>query len=298
MPGAAVDVVVVTTGSDGLVLECLARLADTPVERIIVVVNGGTGDAIRAVFTDAAVIEVETPTSLAAAYNAGAAQGGAELVLFLNDDVLAANGAIAMLADELRARPAAVAAAGRLVDAGDGATQQPYAPRPFPGLGTFAATLTGVYRVWPRNPWTGSHLARAYADGTVELREHVGGACLLVRRAVFDEVGRWDERFAFWFEDVDLSRRLVERGPIVYVPAARFEHVGGASARRLSEAEVVERFRTGALLYGRLHFGRPQRLGLGALFAATSALRALTSRDAALAAAHRRVLGDALNLMR
>jgi GT2 family glycosyltransferase len=40
----------------------------------------------------------------------------------------------------------------------------------------------------------------------------VTGACLLVRKAVFDEVGGLDEQFPFDFNDADFCLKLLERG--------------------------------------------------------------------------------------
>src|SRR5690606_20194878 len=58
----------------------------------------------------------------------------------------------------------------------------------------------------------------------------VTGACLMVRRAVFDAVRGFDEQLRVAFNDVDLGRRLTELGyRIVYTPWAELEHAESAS---------------------------------------------------------------------
>jgi hypothetical protein len=53
----------------------------------------------------------------------------------------------------------------------------------------------------------------------------VTGACLMVRRAVFDEVGGFDEDFVVAFNDVDLCMRFRARGYLnVYTPFAQLYH--------------------------------------------------------------------------
>jgi GT2 family glycosyltransferase len=220
-------------------------------------------------------------------------------VLFLNDDVLADDGAIDGLAASLQSRPGAVAAAGRLVDPDSGETQIEYQPRRFPTVRRFVAALTGLERSWRTNPWSGSHRRHALAEDEVVTVDQPPGACLLVRRDVLEQVGGWDEQFEFWFEDVDLARRLHRHGDLLYVPTASFRHVGGQSARRLSEAEVVRRSYRGALLYAQKHFSRPQRLAMGALFAFAGGVRGLLLRwsNRELAAVYRRVASDAVALV-
>ncbi|MBI1817057.1 MAG: glycosyltransferase family 2 protein [Deltaproteobacteria bacterium] len=62
----------------------------------------------------------------------------------------------------------------------------------------------------------------------------VAGACMLVRREVFQRVGLLDEGFFLCFEDVDFCRRAADAGfPCWYVPQSRIIHlVGQASGPR------------------------------------------------------------------
>jgi GT2 family glycosyltransferase len=293
-----IDVVVATRDSRDLVLSCVDRLRSPLLDRVIVVDNGsvdGTEEALRSARPDVEVVRLQPAAGLATAYNHGADAGSAELVLFLNDDVFASDEAIAVLERTLGERPDAVAAAGRLVEPEDGRTQIEYQPKRFPTLASFVATFAGLEAAWPRNPITGLHRRRPLGETQVVPVDYAPGACLLVRRSAFDAVGGWDERFEFWFEDVDLCRRLRECGHVVYVPTAPFGHVGGHSARRLSRAELVARHYGGALAYGDKHFGAPARLGLGLVFGAVAGVRVLASRrDPRQEDAYRAVLRGAL----
>jgi N-acetylglucosaminyl-diphospho-decaprenol L-rhamnosyltransferase len=284
-----IDVVAVTWNSREMILRCLDRLNSSLVQTIVVVDNGsndGTAAAIRAHRPGIDLVRLERPHTLSAAYNRGAERGSAELVLFLNDDLLASDVSIKALAQTLLRRPDAVAAAGRLVEPDTGETQVQYQPRPFPTLATYAATFAGLH---PRFP--------ALDDTTTVTVEQPPGACLLVRRAEFEATGRWDERFEFWYEDVDLARRLRRYGAVLYVPSAPFEHMGGWSARRLNRSELVSRNYRGALLYACKHFGTAERIGAGLLYAAVAASRiALSPRDRESRAAYSRVLRGGLRL--
>ena len=296
-----IDAVVATRDSREMVLECVDRLRSPLLAQVVVVDNGsqdGTAEAVRDARPDVELVRVDRPASLSLAYNRGAEAGEAERILFLNDDILGTEDAIAELDRVLDERSDAAAAAGRLVDPDDRRTQVDYQPRRFPTVTSFVATLAGLERLWPHNPITGLHRRRPLDDEDVVRVDYAPGACLLVRRGDFEAVGGWDERYEFWFEDVDLCRRLGRRGSVLYVPTAPFAHVGGHSARRLSRAELVERHYRGALVYGETHFGRLRRSALGLLFAAVAGARLLVSRrDREQARAYRSVLRKALELL-
>jgi GT2 family glycosyltransferase len=285
-----IDVVIVTWNSRGMVLACLDRVNRSLFEKIIVVDNGssdGTADAVREHHSTVDLLELENGRSLAAAYNRGAERGSAEFVLFLNDDVLVRDESVFLLAETLETRPRAVAAAGRLVDPETSETQREYLPQPFPTPATFAAAFVGRGTDHP-----------SLDDETTVVVDQPPGACLLIRRRVFEATGGWDEDFEFWFEDVDLARRLRDYGEVLYVPTAPFEHVGGWSAQRLSRSERVARHYRGALLYASKHFPRGERVATGAVYGAASLGRlAVSARDREARTAYGAVLSDSLRLL-
>jgi hypothetical protein len=287
MRPTVIDAVVATRDSRELVLECVEHLRSPLLERVIVVDNGsvdGTSEALRARGVE--VVGLEQPESLSFAYNRGAEAGTSRLVLFLNDDVFATDVSIAQLMEALEGHVGAVAASGRLVDPRDGRTQEQYLPRAFPSSFALAASLFGRTRP-----------PLELDEATVVPVDQPPGACLLVHRDAFEAVGRWDEDFEFWFEDVDLARRLRARGEVLYVPAAAFPHVGGASARRLSRPEVVARHYRGALLYAQRHLGLGGRAITAPAYALAAAGRLVTARDGVARRAYSRVLRDALRLL-
>ncbi|MGI8557683.1 MAG: glycosyltransferase family 2 protein [Solirubrobacteraceae bacterium] len=62
--------------------------------------------------------------------------------------------------------------------------------------------------------------------------EWAAGACLLLRRSMYDEIGGLDVRFFLYFEDVDLGIRVREAGfRIRYDPEVRVFHAHHAASR-------------------------------------------------------------------
>jgi N-acetylglucosaminyl-diphospho-decaprenol L-rhamnosyltransferase len=85
---------------------------------------------------------------------------------------------------------------------------------------------------WKSNPWTA-----AYRQDRLEPSERpvgwLSGSCLLLRRAAFDEVSGFDERYFMYMEDVDLGDRLGRAGwQNVYVPSAEILHDKGHATGR------------------------------------------------------------------
>jgi len=81
-------------------------------------------------------------------------------------------------------------------------------------------------------------LARLMPNSTVALPlpgdamevEWISGTCMLIRRAVFDQIGFFDEGFFLYFEEVDFCRRARRAGWLSYcLPAATITHVGSVS---------------------------------------------------------------------
>ena len=275
--GPLIDAVFLTSNSCAQALECIDHLREPEIASIVMVDNAstdGTADAVRAAHPDVTVLGLDEPAGLATALNRGAELGHAPFILYLNDDVFAEGGAIGLLLQTLCGHDDAVAAGGRLVER-DLTTQDRYRPRAFPSPATVAARLIGLERLWPRNPWTGRHLRRRLDDHTTVAVDQPAGACMLVRRSAVTRIGGWDERYWFWYEDVDFSRRLAAEGTQLYVPAAPFRHVGGSTARRLPRSEGHRRTFHGILLYAQTHFSPGGRAIVGLTLAAHSTARAL-----------------------
>ena len=66
----------------------------------------------------------------------------------------------------------------------------------------------------------------------------VAGACMLIRREVFDTIGLMDETYFLYYEEVDFCLQAQRHGwPCWYVPSSRIMHIGGQSTGQ------TERFR-------------------------------------------------------
>jgi N-acetylglucosaminyl-diphospho-decaprenol L-rhamnosyltransferase len=158
----------------------------------------------------------------------GGAEGSDEWIVVANPDVQWGPGSIdALLA--AAARWPRAGALGPLIHDPDGSV--------YPSARQLPSLLRGglhavVGPFWKSNPWSA-----AYRQERLEPSERpvgwLSGSCLLVRRAAFEQIGGFDERYFMYMEDVDLGDRLGKAGWLnVYVPSAEvLHHKGHATAR-------------------------------------------------------------------
>ena len=282
MPAPTVDVVVPTRDTREVTLRCLEALQeaaqpDIEVHRVLVDNASSDGTAAAAErLPGVLVLRNDRNLGFGTAVNLGARAGDGTYVLLLNSDVFARPGAVARLAQYLERHRDVAAAAGQLVHEGTDLPQVGFAMRGFPTLGGQLALLVGLERYWPGNPVSRRQTMRSFDYGrTQEIDCQPAGACLMCRRTDFEAIGGFDEGFFYWFEDVDLVRRLRGRGRIAYVHDALFEHSGGATFRSWSRAEVIVSRYHGLLRYFRKHHPAREVLVLRVVIAALAALRAL-----------------------
>ncbi|MGH3635988.1 MAG: glycosyltransferase family 2 protein, partial [Mycobacterium sp.] len=113
----------------------------------------------------------------------------------------------------------------------------------------------------------------------------LSGSCLLVRRAAFDQVGGFDERYFMYMEDVDLGDRLGKAGWLnVYVPSAEVLHHKGHATGRESTRNLVAHHKSTYIFLADRHPGwwrAPLRAAMRAGLAIRTRLLARDSRRAA-----------------
>ena len=67
------------------------------------------------------------------------------------------------------------------------------------------------------------------SDSPIQV-ENVKGFAMFIQMSEFEDVGFFDENFFFYFEEIDLCKRLVERGKKIYlVPGITVYHDGASS---------------------------------------------------------------------
>lgn len=268
-------VVVVTYHSQ----EPVARLLPTLDEglagidgwQLVVVDNDSTDDTletVRRLRPDARIVEMGRNAGYAAAINAGARLAGDDdVLLVLNPDVRLRPGAVRHLLDGL-AVPGTGIAVPRLVDE-EGRTA-PSLRRDPSVRGAWVTALLGGRRADRIGVGEIVRDPAAYQAGTTV--DWATGAALAISAECRRRVGRWEESYFLYSEEVDYCQRTRDHGLTVrYVPDAVAEHDGGPYGANLTLWRLVVRNRV-------THFarrnGRLRTLGYQAAVATGEAIRA------------------------
>lgn len=230
-PVPDVSVVVVGYRSEGHIGACLLSLpaaADGLCIEVIVVDNSPddqTACAVRKAFPSARLLPGGGNLGFARGANLGFGRARARFVLFVNPDARLHPGSLRALLSVLTVEPRAAAAGPSLLWP-DG--RPAVSARPGHSLRAILFESLLLDRLFPSSRW----VVRAPHSRHAVAVPCLSGACMLVAREAFESLGRFDERFFLYGEDVDFCRRALAAGRSLWlVPGARAVHDVAASSR-------------------------------------------------------------------
>lgn len=248
-----ISVIIVSYNTCKLTQQCLKSL-QTEVQslqaEIIVIDNESTDGTVAMIQAEFPTVRLLSPghnLGFGAANNRAAALSTAKYLLLLNSDTLVLPGALSALVEFAEAHPAAAIISPKLLNA-DGSLQKNCWR--FPTLWRAFAESIGLLHLIrkPSNYLTTQYNRPMRVDFAI-------GACLLVRRDLFQAIGGFDEQFFMYAEETDLCRRLLLQGHhTYYCPASRIIHLGGGS-NQTTPAMRLKQFYTSQELYFRKYYG-------------------------------------------
>jgi N-acetylglucosaminyl-diphospho-decaprenol L-rhamnosyltransferase len=217
-------------------LDALGAQQGAPPFEVIVVDNASTDDSVETVreyiqelslrpqaFDALHLVEAGANLGFAAGNNAGARTARGALLAFLNNDTVVEPAWLARLCGALTAQPRFAMATSRLVFLDD--------PSIVDSAGDGYLRAGGAFKHGYGGP----------ADHALASREVFGacGGAFLIRRALYEALGGFDERFFMVYEDVDLSYRARLLGHRCWYAAdAVVRHAGSGTLGVASPAAV------------------------------------------------------------
>ncbi len=215
----------------GPCLASLPRELDGRSVEIVVVDNSpgdSTGEIVRRNFPWVQYLAPGENLGFGRANNLGFGQTTGECVLFLNPDTVSNAAALVHCVRRLQAETKVGLISPKLVQA-DGAMDLA-CRRSIPTLWDGFCRASGLAAAFPRAAlFAGYNLTHLPADGTYDVGA-INGAFMMARRKVLEQVGRFDESFFMYGDDLDLCIRMVRAGyRIVYDGRVQMTHLKGLS---------------------------------------------------------------------
>jgi GT2 family glycosyltransferase len=221
---------------------------------IIVIDSGsfdGCGEAIQKLHPRIRFIQSDGNIGFAKANNQAFQIARGETLLFLNPDTEVHGDAIQTLYTYLNSF-AVVGVVGPKLLSSNGSIDEA-SIRAFPTVLNQVLESNALRKLFPRCGLWGMQRLQSNVPGEVDA---VSGACLMVKRKLFEKVGMFSTHYFMYSEDMDLCLKVRQAGfSTHYVPSAVVVHHGGASS---SKAEV-SCFATVMLMESRWRFFRNTR---------------------------------------
>jgi N-acetylglucosaminyl-diphospho-decaprenol L-rhamnosyltransferase len=228
------SVIIVNWNSKDYLRSCLTSVfAHTSLSLEVVVIDSGSFDGceqmLREHHSQVRFIESADNLGFAKANNRAFIESTGDCVLFLNPDTELSGPAIDTLFARLNSLPNCGAVGGKLLNS-DG-TIQYSSIQAMPTILNRLLDCDSLKTRWPRSSLWGMAPLYESAKAAVEV-EAISGACVMLKRSVFEEVGRFSEDYFMYAEDVDLSHKVRMAGyQNYYVPEATLIHHGGSSSK-------------------------------------------------------------------
>jgi N-acetylglucosaminyl-diphospho-decaprenol L-rhamnosyltransferase len=263
----SIDVVIVNWNSGYHLRRCLESLAAIGAERellqTVTVIDNASSDEsldlpslLREVLP-LTVIRNKANLGFAAACNQGAAGTAAEFLLFLNPDVVLQSGCLSAPSRHLtQPEHSRVGMVGIQLLEMNGTIARSCAR--FPRPGTLLGNILGFDRIAPS--LFPRHFLTEWPHDESRKVDQVIGAFLFIRRSVFEQIERFDERFFMYYEDLDLALRAKLQGwSSEYLIEARAVHFGGGTTSGIKGRRMFYACRS-RILYCLKHFSLPSAM--------------------------------------
>ncbi|OQX81755.1 MAG: hypothetical protein B6D56_01385 [Candidatus Omnitrophica bacterium 4484_70.1] len=182
----------------------------------------GSGKFIAQRYPQVTVINNPQPYSFSYNNNIAFQASQGRYFLMLNPDTELKDYALDRLVEFMDKTPDAGACGAKLIFP-EGTLQ--FSCRRFPTIRSFILRRTPLRIFFPQRYRDRKHLMVDFSHNVPTKVDWLLGACIMVRRSVFEQLKGLDENFEMYCEDIDFCRRIYKAGwNVYYVPQAEIIH--------------------------------------------------------------------------
>ncbi len=232
------SICIVSYQSRDLLRACLRSIRENTRHlglEIIVVDNSshdGTIEMMRDLFPDVRVIANDHNAGFAKPNNQALEIAQGRYALLLNPDTLVLPGALEKLVHFADDHPS-IGICGPKILNRDG-TMQLQCRRGFATPWELFCYFSQLSRWFPKSRLFARYLVTYEDEDKIHSVDAISGACMLIRRALMEEIGRLDEHFFAYQEDTDFCFRAHQAGwEVYYYPPAQIIHFASRGGSRV-----------------------------------------------------------------
>lgn len=216
---------------------------------IIVVDNNSPDDSCRMVkerFPDVILIENKENVGFPKGNNIGVEKAKGKYVCILNPDTVVAEDTFTKILAFAQSQANLGIIGCRLID-GTG-NFLPESKRSIPTPWISFTKIFGLYKLAPTSNWLGRYYAGHLQENQTGTTDVLVGAFMVLERALYNEVGGFDERYFMYGEDIDFSYTVLKNGRSnYYFPETSIIHYKGEST--VKDGTYMKRFQQGMELF-------------------------------------------------
>lgn len=172
------------------------------------------------------------------ACNQGIREAKGRYIFILNPDTELSGGSLEVMVRFMDEHPGCGIAGPKLLTK-DGKTE--FSCRSFPTYSTaFFNRYSLLTRMFPRSKYADRYLLASQLHNSIQEIDWVSGAAMVIRRDCLNQIGKFDESFFMYCEDIDICQRAKLKGwKVFYYPHLMFTHFIGGSIRNISHLTVI-----------------------------------------------------------
>jgi GT2 family glycosyltransferase len=222
--------IIVTWNTAEITKKCVKTINQyVPDSEIIVVDNGSKDNTVKLLSStkNVKIIENHANLGFAKANNIGLKSATSEYIIFINSDIELLDSTIIEMVKYLKNNSHIGIIGPKFLN-----------PDLTPQASVFPpqTTINAFKEFWLNQKDTYSKYTPN--NKTPIKVSFISGGCLATKKDFFKSIGNWNEKYFFYFEDMDLCRKVNQIGKDVYFyPLCQIIHRHGASGKNLAPAK-------------------------------------------------------------
>lgn len=224
------SIIIVTWNTADITKKCVETINKyISCPEIIVVDNGSQDNTVEVLqkFKNVKIIENHTNLGFAKANNIGLKSATNDYIVFMNSDIELIDNSLIDMIQYLDSHPNIGIIGPKFLNP-DMTPQASVFPPQTP--------INAFKEFWLNQKESYSkYIPRGSNPTNVN---YISGGFIVVKKDFFNKIGKWNEKYFFYFEDMDLCRQVTKSGKdVIFYPKCQIIHRHGASGKNLAPAK-------------------------------------------------------------